>query len=52
MLTREDLDQVIIRTLTPQNPEQIFAEAEEAVRLAQAKHAPLHPPSSEVSGAA
>ena len=52
LLTREDLDQVITRTLIPQNPEQIFAEAEEAVRLAQAKHAPQHPPSSEASGAA
>jgi hypothetical protein len=52
VLTREDLDQVINRTLIPQNPEQIFAEAEEAVKLAQAKHAPQHPPSAEASGAA
>jgi hypothetical protein len=52
VLARENLDQVINRTLIPPNPEQIFIESEEAVRLAQAKHVPQHPTSSEVSGAA
>ena len=49
VLTREDLDRGIDRTLILQNPEQIFIEAEEAVRLGQAKHAPQYPPSSESS---
>jgi hypothetical protein len=51
VLTREDLDQVINRTLIPQNPERFFIEAEKLVRSAQAKYVPQHPPSSEVSGA-
>jgi len=41
--TREYLDRAIEQTLIPQNADQLFVQAEEAVRLAQAMHTPTLP---------
>lgn len=38
VLTRESLEQLLERTLIPQNADQLYQEAEETIKLGQAKH--------------